>query len=271
MLQARDLRYRAGGRALIDGVSLAVAPGELLAIAGPNGAGKSTLLRLMCAELVPHAGEIALNGRPLAAWRARERARMLAVLPQESRLAFAFTGREVALFGRYPHRAGALEREDLRIADAALAEADATHLAERDFTTLSGGEKARVQLARVLAQLWTRCEIDGRRAPRLLLLDEPTAALDLKHQHATLAAARAFARRETDVAVIAVLHDLNLAAQYADRVLLMQAGRLAVDGVPASVLTAERVGQVFGLAVEVLRHPSDGRPLIVASTARLAA
>ncbi len=274
MLTARDLSFYAGSRALVDKVSLTAAPGEFVAIAGPNGAGKSTLIKLLAQELMPASGIIELNRLPLNDWRALERARMLAVLPQESKLAFAFTGLEVALFGRYPHcttRAGMLARDDRRIAMEALAMADATHLAERDFTTLSGGEKARVQLARVLAQLWTPCTVDGKRQPRYLLLDEPTAALDLKHQHATLAAARDFARREGDVGIIAVLHDLNLAAQYADRLLLMQHGHIAVQGRPAEVLTAECIEAVFEIKVNVMRHPDSGAPLIAATHVNAAA
>ncbi|MBL8376379.1 MAG: heme ABC transporter ATP-binding protein [Burkholderiales bacterium] len=266
MLSLRALTFRAAGRALVDAVSLSVAPGEVVAVAGPNGAGKSTLLRLMAGEIEAAQGDIVLNGRPLHRWRAQERARMLAVLPQESRLAFAFTGLEVALFGRYPHRAGVLAREDRQIAMAALALTDAAHLADRDFTTLSGGEKARVQLARVLAQLWTPCEMAGTRLTRLLLLDEPTAALDLKHQHATLAAARRFAQAQGDVGVIAVLHDLNLAAQYADRVLLMRAGAVAAQGTPREVLTRNQVEEIFDIRVRVLRHPLGGTPLIAAAT-----
>ena len=265
MLAAHDLSFHAGPRALVDRVSLNVASGEFVAIAGPNGAGKTTLLKMLAQETAPGTGTIVLNGLPLGDWRALERARMLAVLPQESRLAFAFTGLEVALFGRYPHRGGVIGKSDRAIAHEALAMADAAHLAERDFTTLSGGEKARVQLARVLAQLWTPCVIDGKRQPRFLLLDEPTAALDLKHQHATLQAARDFARREGDVGIIAVLHDLNLAAQYAGHLLLMQQGCIAAQGPPAQVLTVECVEAVFEIKVNVLRRPDSGAPLIVAA------
>lgn len=271
MLAAHGISLRVGARALVDEVSLAIAPGELVAVAGPNGAGKSSLLRLLARELPASAGRIDLNGRPLERWRAAQRARMLAVLPQASRLSFGFSAREVALFGRYPHADGMLGPEDRAIADAALALAQATHLAGRDFTTLSGGEQARVQLARVFAQLWTPHVADGRRLPRLMLLDEPTAALDLRHQHAVLAAARGFARRSGDVGILAVLHDLNLAAQYADRVILMQRGRIVAAGTPAEVLTAQRIGAVFDHEVRVLAHPDSGVPLIAAAPAADAA
>ena len=269
MLRAADLTFSAAGRALVRDVSLNAAPGEFVAILGPNGAGKTTLLKLLSGESAPHAGTVELNGRALGRWRHAELARMRAVLPQESKLAFSFSVIEVALFGRYPHRAGALNREDREIARQALAATDCLHLMQRDFTTLSGGEKARVQLARVLAQLWEPCAIEERGAtrvlPRCLLLDEPTAALDLAHQHATLAAARRFARAHGDVAVIAVLHDLNLAAQYADRLIMMREGVVAAMGSPTAVLKADTIEAVFGLPVRVLRHPDTDLPLIAAA------
>jgi iron complex transport system ATP-binding protein len=271
MLAATSLTYAVAGRALVDGISLAAAPGEFVAILGPNGAGKTTLLRLLSGELEAQSGGVELNGLPLARWRHAQLARMRAVLPQESRLSFAFTALEVALFGRYPHRSGAINQADREIALAALAATDAAHLAAGDFTTLSGGEKARVQLARVLAQLWEPCRIGRTRRPRLLLLDEPTAALDLAHQHATLAAARAFARGQGDVAVIAVLHDLNLAAQYCDRLVMLRAGRMHVQGTPAEVLREPLIEEVFGLPVRVLRHPDTGLPLVAARAAAPAA
>ena len=264
MLRAMRLGYSAGGRDLVRELSMAVVPGEFVAVLGPNGAGKTTLLKLLAGEIEPHRGAVELNGKAMTTWRHAERARMRAVLPQESRLAFAFTALEVALFGRYPHRAGALTRQDRAIAHAALAATDCAHLLARDFTTLSGGEKARVQLARVLAQLWEPCAIGARRLPRCLLLDEPTAALDLAHQHATLATARRFAREQGDIAVVAVLHDLNLAAQYADRLVMLQEGSVAAAGTPHEVLNAATIERVFGLAVRVLRHPDSGLPLIAA-------
>jgi iron complex transport system ATP-binding protein len=265
MLAVRDAAFAVAGRSLIAGVSLTVEAGELVVIAGPNGAGKSTLVKLVARESEPLSGTIEFNGRGLAEWPALDRARMLAMMPQASSLQFAFTGLEVALFGRYPHSRGLPRAGDARIAREALALMDAAHLAGRDFTTLSGGEKARVQMARVLAQLWQPCAIAGRRMPRLLLLDEPTAALDLKHQHAALAAARAFIRREGDVGVLAVLHDLNLAAQYADRVILMRDGRVAATGTPPETLTAQRVAETFDFAVRVLSHPDTGAPLLAAA------
>ena len=266
MLKARDAHFEVAGRALVAAASLGVAPGEVVAIVGPNGAGKSTLVKLLAGELHLSGGAIDLNHAPLARWRPAERARMLAVLPQESRLGFAFTGLEVALFGRYPHRDGLTSRDDRAIALETLAMADATHLAERDFTTLSGGEKARVHLARVFAQVWAPREIDSRAQARYMLLDEPIAALDPAHQHMALTAVRRFAARSNDtLGVVAVLHDLNLAAHYCDRIVMMKEGRIVHDGAPRETLTAARIDAVFGLAVKVLDHPDTGGPLIAAA------
>jgi len=257
MLQARQIAVRLGGQLILDQVSLRVAPGELVAVIGPNGAGKSTLLRVLSGELKPHAGTVELLGRALESWPVRELARRRAVLSQHTTLEFAFSALEVVLLGRAPHGGGAGPRE-LAIAYAALAAAEIEQLADRWYTTLSGGEQQRVQLARVLAQIWE--PVDEQ--PRLLLLDEPTSSLDLAHQHHTLALARRFARHDTGV--LAILHDLNLAAQYADRLLLLQRGQLLASGPPGDVLTAELIGRAFELPVHVMPHPSLPCPLVVA-------
>ncbi|EXJ16452.1 hemin ABC transporter ATP binding protein [Imhoffiella purpurea] len=244
------------GRALIDGVSLTLNPGEVLVILGANGAGKSTLLRCLSGELRPDAGEIRLNGVPLAAWSSGDCARRRAILPQQSPLNFPFTALEVAAMGRIPH--GGPGPGDTRIAAAALAAAEAEHLAERRYTTLSGGERQRVHLARILAQLWSPLPNDE---PRYLLLDEPTASLDLAHQHATLALARRWTDR--NIGVLVVLHDLNLAAQYGDRIALMKQGRLLALDRPRAVLEPPLIEQAFGLPVSVIPHPEMGCPLVI--------
>lgn len=248
---------RRGGRALIDGVGLTLEPGEMLVILGANGAGKSTLLRCLSGEIQPDAGEILLNGRALARWSAAECAKRRAMLPQHSPLSFPFTALEVAAMGRIPH--GGPTAGDLPIVIQALAAAEAEHLAERRYTTLSGGERQRVHLARVLAQLWQPLP---KSEPRYLLLDEPTASLDLAHQHSTLELARRWSREGLGVAV--VLHDLNLAAQYADRIALMRDGRLLALERPEAVLRATLIEQVFGLPVQVIEHPELGCPLVIA-------
>jgi ABC-type hemin transport system ATPase subunit len=183
MLAAHHVTLRVGRKALLNDVSLAFNPGEVLALIGPNGAGKSTLLKAVAGELTPTTGVVELEQKPLAAWSLQERARRRAVLPQHSMLDFPFTVLEVVLLGRSPHGGGA-SVHDHYIARQALAAVEAAHLEQRLYPTLSGGERQRVQLARVLAQIWEPLP-DG--TARYLLLDEPTASLDLAHQHATLA------------------------------------------------------------------------------------
>ena len=262
LLHAHGLRVRRGPRAVLDGVDVALAAGELLVVVGPNGAGKSTLLRVLAGELRPHEGAVRLLDRPLGAWAPEALARVRAVLPQESSLAFPFSALEVVMLGRAPHggRAGAHAYDVCR---AALDAVGMTAYARRPYPTLSGGERQRVQLARVLAQIWPADDgaADAAMPARLLFLDEPTAALDLAQQHRALAAARRFAGH--GVAVLAVLHDINLAAQHADRVLVLHDGRVAALGPPDEVLTPAVVRRVFGMPVVRVPHPGGGRAVLV--------
>lgn len=257
-MTAEDLTCRVGGKRLLVGVSLDVRPGRLTVAIGPNGAGKTTLLRALAGEIAPAEGIVRLDGRPLSAWRRRDRARRVAVLPQENAVAFPLSGLEIALLGRAPHPGSGETAADLEIAHAALVAADAIHFAARSYPTLSGGEKARVQLARVLAQIWD-CPVDS---PGFLLLDEPTAALDCAQQHRLLSLARNFAR-ERNAGVFAILHDLNLAAQYADDLVALRAGLVVARGTPAEVLKASRVREIFDLSALILPHPSHGWPMVV--------
>ena len=254
MLRADNLSVRRGPCTVLADIDLHLQPGQVLGVLGPNGAGKSTLLGALSGELEAAAGSVTLDGRALDAWSGQERARRLAVLPQSSTLIFAFPVLDVVGMGRLPHASGRVR--DGEIVEAALRAADAEHLRGRSYLALSGGERQRVHLARVLAQLWPG-------APgQVLLLDEPTAALDPRHQHAILQALRVLAGR--GVAVLAVLHDLNLAARYGDRLLLLAAGRACACGTPETVLRADILQAVFGLEVLVQRHPERGHPLIIA-------
>ena len=255
-LEARAVDVRRGGRGLLREVDLAVRPGEVLVVLGANGAGKSTLLRCLSGELLPDAGAIHLNGRALAGWAPRECAKRRAILPQQSALSFPFTALEVALMGRIPH--GGPGRGDIGIATQALVAAEAAHLAERSYTTLSGGERQRVHLARILTQVWQPLPDDE---PRYLLLDEPTASLDLAHQHTTLALVRQWAQR--GLGVMVVLHDLNLAAQYGDRIAVLKDGQLVTAGHPHAVLEPPLIAEAFGLPVRVIPHPELDCPLII--------
>ncbi|MCQ4296682.1 heme ABC transporter ATP-binding protein [Pseudomonas stutzeri] len=254
MLVGSDLTVRRGAITALQSVSLELQPGQVFGVLGPNGAGKSTLLAALSGELLPSAGGVLLQGRALGEWPDVERARCLAVLPQSSTLSFAFRVADVVAMGRLPHRTG--RQADAAIVAAALAAADAQHLAARSYLKLSGGERQRVHLARVLAQLWPG-------GPgRVLLLDEPTSMLDPAHQHSILQAVRGFAAQGG--AALVILHDLNLAARYCDRLLLLKNGCPHAEGSVDEVLRAEPLQAVFGLDVLVQRHPERGHPLIIA-------
>lgn len=247
MIAARNLHCERTG---LSDVSLSVPCGELLVVAGPNGACKSTLLGFLAGERTPDGGEVLLDGRPIGAVSPGERARRVGVLPQSSTLTFPFRVDEVVALGRL------VAGEDPAIVHAAMESAGVLHLAERIWTTLSGGEKQRVQLARVLAQI-------ADTEAGCLLLDEPTASLDPAQQHAVLGIARERAR--AGFAVVAVLHDLPLAARYADRILLLREGRVVADGGPWEVLTPATLRRCYGIEALVLAHPVDGTPLVVAA------
>ncbi len=257
MLSVNGVSYLSGGRALLREVDFALQPGELLAIVGPNGAGKSTLLKTLVGDLTPAAGTISLDGVTLDSWSPLQQARRRAILPQSSSLTFPFRAFEVALMGRNPHDTGAAYDE--RVSFAALEQSGVSHLAEREYPTLSGGEQQRVQLARVLSQIWD-APTSGN---RYLLLDEPTNNLDLAHQHHCLHVAKGISRQ--GAGVLAVLHDLNLAAQYADRVLILCQGQVVAVGQPETVLTTDTLCRTFDTPVMVTRHPCFDCPLIVSA------
>ena len=254
MFDVQNLSYHAGRRPLLRDVSVQARPGELLAVVGANGAGKSTLLRLLSGDLAPSAGQVRFEGQPLTAIPAAALARRRAVLTQQQPLALAFRVRELVLMGRYPYFRGQPTAHDHRVVEQALQLVGLTALAERSYPTLSGGEQQRAQLARVLSQVW-----EAERG--FLLLDEPLTGLDLHHQHHTLEVARALVRR--GFGVVAVLHDLNLAAQYADHMLLLHQGQVVAAGPPAAVLTPPNLRLAFDVDVALLPHPTLGTPLVV--------
>lgn len=258
LIQAESVTYEAGGRRLVGPVSLAVEAGRFLVIAGPNGAGKSTLLRLLTGEVAPAAGQVLYGSQPVGRIPPWRLAGMRAVLPQSSRLAFPFRVGEVARIGLDGVGRGLSRREREAIVGRALAAADLVSLSDRAYQTLSGGEQQRAQFARVLCQL----EAGRTIAPaQVLFLDEPIASLDLRHQLALLDVAASRARQ--GLAVVAVLHDLNLAAAYADTLVVMQDGRIAESGPPAAVLTDHLLAEVFGVGLSVGRVPRDGRPFVL--------
>ncbi|WP_284251444.1 heme ABC transporter ATP-binding protein [Litorihabitans aurantiacus] len=239
-----------GGSTILDGVGLEVRPGELVALVGPNGAGKSTLLSVLAGDLEPQVGDVAVLGVELRRTPVRELARVRAVQVQESQLSFAFTVTEVVAMGRAPWRGTAAEDDDDAVVGESMSRADVTHLAPRRFPSLSGGEKARTSFARALAQ----------RTP-VLLLDEPTAALDIRHQEALLTQVRHLV--DGGAAVVVVLHDLSLAGAYADRVVLLSGGRVRAEGPPDDVLTSALLTEVYGHPVEVVHHPDHPGPIVL--------
>ena len=247
-LVAEGLTVRRGGRALIESISLTLAPGTLTAVVGPNGAGKSTLLRTLAGEILPDAGTIRLGGRALASIPTRELATLRAVVSQHVHVAFPWKIRDLVALGRMPHGDG--EARAATFADAALAEVDMSAFAERMSHQLSGGELQRVHLARALVQLESNA--DTQRA--VLLLDEPTASLDPIHQHEILRLARARAQRGW--AVLCILHDLPLATRYADRAVVLAGGRLVRQGLVRETLEPELLAEVF--KIRAIRQTVDG-------------
>jgi iron complex transport system ATP-binding protein len=236
---------------VIRGVSLSVPRGGFLGLLGPNGSGKTTLLKLIGGSIAPTSGAVRLDGRPVSAIARRELARRLAVVPQETHLAFDYTVLEIVLMGRYPHL-GAFAFEgpaDLSAAREALATTGTADLADRAFATLSGGEKQRVIIASALAQLDARAG-SGTRPDGLLLLDEPTASLDLRYQ-LEVASLLTRLNAEHGIAVVLSTHDLRLARALCSRLALLSAGRVLAEGTPSEVLTPALVGQLYGIGAEL--------------------
>ena len=276
MLQAHGIAVQRGERQILADIDLSLPAGQVIGVLGANGAGKSTLLAALAGELSPSVGSVTLNGRSLSAWPAAELASCRAVLPQSPSLQFDLPVATVIGMGAYPHarhtRTGAPRTdsrdtaqaaiaEDQRILQRVLALADVQDLYGRRYRLLSGGEQQRVHLARVLYQLLLARQ--GRDEYRVLMLDEPTASLDPRHQLHLLSAVHTLAHEE-NVAALVIVHDLNLAAGCCDQLLLLGQGRVAACGTPAQVLTPDTLRQVYGVEATVLPHPNQpGRPLVV--------
>jgi len=243
MLIADNLTYSVKGYTILKGINFVIRPGEMVALLGANGAGKSSLIKLLNAEQKPSDGSIHLCGADLMQYKAVSLAKIRATMAQHHHMSADFSVREVVLMGRYPHYDNSPKEQDIRAVEQTMKLCGVTHLEERSIMSLSGGERQRVHLARVLAQLWGQPDA-------LLLLDEPISAMDIKYQHQTLALARALA--DKGWMIVAVLHDINLSAQYADRLFLMKNGRKMMDGTPAEVLTTRNIYTIFGIDVEVI-------------------
>ncbi|PSQ28169.1 heme ABC transporter ATP-binding protein [Halobacteriales archaeon SW_10_68_16] len=251
MIRVADLQVELGGATVLQEVSLSVEPGEFLALVGPNGAGKTTLLWTVNGRLEPARGTVELDGREVAGLSARETARLVATVPQETAVDFAFTAEEFVLMGRTPHRGrfATVTPEDREAVQRALERTETAALAERSVTSLSGGERQRVVLARALAQ-----------ETPALLLDEPTANLDINHQVRTLSLARTFADEGTTV--VAAIHDLDLAARFCDTMVLLADGRVRAAGPPATVLESGTIEGAFDTRVAVGTNSVTGTPTV---------
>jgi len=259
MLEVVGVSVERDGTALVDQVSARIGGGELVALIGPNGAGKSSLLKAISGEWPDGVDAVRIAGRARRGWHPRALARRVAVMTQSPEVRFDFTVAEIVTLGRTPHRGQRPPADDRAIVAQALSVVGMGDFAERSILSLSGGERQRVFLAKAIAQVIPAPEsLPGNGS--LLLLDEPTSALDLAQQVVAMTAIRRIADR--GAAVLAVLHDLNLAASFADRILVMKRGRLVADGVPEEVLTTSGLSAWYGCPVCVDRRTRDGARLI---------
>ncbi len=250
VLFAHEVFYEVPGKVILNGVSLEIRVGQVIALVGPNGAGKSTLLSVLAGDETPTSGRVVIDGNDLKSHKLAHLARKRAVLLQEQKLSFPFQVFDVVLMGRAPWRGLPEEDNDEIVVASAIEVAEVAHLTNRLFPTLSGGEKARVSFARVLSQ-----------QTKILMLDEPTAALDIRHQEAVLAHARVEAA--AGAAVVVVLHDLSLAAAYADEVVVLMDGEIKGHGTPEEVFTSDLLTEVYRHPIDVVAHPTTGEIIVL--------
>jgi iron complex transport system ATP-binding protein len=257
MMEVRNISFAVNGQIILDNVSLELYPGELLVVLGANGAGKSTLLKCLGGELPHQNGEIVLNKKDLRKYSVVELAQTRAVLTQKFSLNLPFKTEEVVEMGRFAFGATDTEKKSKEIVEQVMAEADVMHLKGRLYTSLSGGEQQRVHFARVLAQL----HVAEMKEPRFLFLDEPVSSLDVLQQFRLFDRVKELMKK--GVAVLAVVHDLNLACQYADKILAMQKGSVLAYGITEEVLTSDLIYQTFDLQASLVEHPVTGRPQVL--------
>jgi len=260
MLRVEKLNYEIKGRKLLKDVSLQVRRGEIIALLGSNGAGKSTLMRLLAGDQKPSSGAISLNGQSLTEYDPRALARCRGLLTQQQQVSLSFKVRELVLMGRYPHFKSLPQPRDLRIIEEVMVLCGISDFSDRVYMSLSGGEQQRVQLARVLAQVWDNSD-------SLLLLDEPISALDMHYQQKVLAIAKGLSRK--GYMVILIVHDLNFAANYADRIVMLKHGRKLYDAPPIEVLNTNNIYTVFSVEAQVELDPHTLRPYVKLEEMRL--
>lgn len=257
MLSAKALSFETGGKTLLHETSVDFAAGRFHVIMGANGAGKSTLLKLLAGELSPSRGDVFLDGKLLARYSKTTLATKRAVLSQQYHLAFPITVEEIVLMGRYPYFVAKPSAKDKAVCNEAMAMMNVGHLSERDYTTLSGGEAQKVQMSRVLTQLWNEEGAEGR----LLFLDEPVSHLDVKYQHQLMKVAKDLCSSGT--VVIAVLHDVNLAVGFADRLLLMKEGRIRYALNDATAVSADMLQDIFDIRPTIIHTPGMQKPVVL--------
>ncbi|OSQ40543.1 hypothetical protein TMES_01910 [Thalassospira mesophila] len=265
-LCAQNVRFEVRGRALLDDVSITLHPGEVLAVLGPNGAGKSTLLKVLAGELAPAGGRVTQNGVDIGHVPALVLAQNRAVMPQAAAMAFPFIVRDVVMLGRAPFRKISSRHIDRDLVEKAILLADIGHLADHAYPALSGGEKQRVHLARALVQLWGMPNNTTSQSARFLLLDEPTAGLDIGHQQGLLA----IARREAEdhkTGVLMILHDFNQVSGYADRVVVLRQGKVVAQGPTDQVMRPDLLSDVFESPIRAIADPDGARDILVSSNA----
>lgn len=256
MITVKNIHYSAGQAKLLDNVSFDVQPGEMLAIIGANGAGKSTLLKLLCKEIPVSAGEISIRQQPINSYKLDHLAKFRAVLAQSNTLSISFKVDELIMMGRYPHFDNNPTATDIEIVRSVMEETGTTAFADRDYNTLSGGEQQRVQLARVIAQIYDQPQ-------GLLFLDEPTNGLDLLYQQQILVLARNLADR--GYCVVSILHDINFASRYADKVLMLKKGKRIAFGKPQDVITCDNIHKAFNIQVRLFNDDEFQCPLVIPS------
>ncbi len=254
MILAKNIHFSIGKKTILQNISLAIRPGSFTAVIGSNGAGKSTLLRIMSGELQPNMGEMLINGTPIQAIKTIDLAKIRAVLNQKVSLSLAFRANEVVILGRQPHQGS--NQQNLEIVEEVMKLTDTFHLRDRVYHTLSGGEQQRVQMARVLAQL-----CDTKNLNTFLLLDEPTSSLDVSCQHLIFQIAKDLAK--AGMGVFAIVHDLNLASQYADEIILLKNGKVFSKGTPNEVFTEQILTEVFDYPIQVISFLDEDKPIII--------
>ena len=257
MLNTTNIYYRIGKKLILSNINLRFLPGEFNMILGPNGSGKSSFLKIFSGEINNFEGTVLYDDKNIRKIKKEELARSRAVMSQQPELSFPLLVEEVVMMGRYPHFIFNPAKKDLAICDAVIERMNLHSFKERNYLTLSGGEKQRVQFARVLAQVWEK-PVTGY---RYLFLDEPLVSLDINYQQEFLQVAREFAKNDT--VLVAVMHDINLAVQYADNLFFLKAGELVAHGNPKEILTKELIEKVFDIKANIINNPITNNPLVV--------